>query len=101
MLKKLTSLKSDIKELLETIEQLRDNDNLLVATYYSILLKEKLKGLNAYQLLKLLRDGVLPSADSICRVRRKIQAYTPELRGKNYLKRKDIEVEVRQNIKDL
>lgn len=100
-LRKLISLKNDIKELLETIEQLRDNDNLLVTTYYSILLRERLKKLNATELLKLLRDGVLPPADSICRVRRKIQADYPELRGKSYLKRKVLEVEVRENIKDL
>ena len=100
-LQKLTSLKSDIKGLLETVPQLRDSDNLLVTTYYSILLKEKLKGLSAFKLLILLRDGVLPSADNICRVRRKIQADTPELRGKTYLKRKELEVEVRESISDL
>lgn len=101
MLHKLTSIKGDIKELLESIKQLRDNDNLLVATYYSIKLGTRLKRLSGEDVLKLIRDGVLPSADNICRVRRKLQADLPELRGEMYLKRKVLEVEVRENIKDL
>jgi hypothetical protein len=100
-LHKLTSLKSDIKGLLETVPQLRDSDNLLVSTYYSILLKNQIAKLSGVALLKLIRDGRLPSGDNICRVRRKIQADTPELRGKTYLKRKELEVEVRENISEL
>jgi hypothetical protein len=100
-LQKLFSLKKDVKELLERIEALRDSDNLLVATYYSILLKDKLKKLSGEGLLILMRDGSLPSADYICRVRRKLQADQPELRGKTYLKRKVLEDEVRENIADL
>jgi hypothetical protein len=101
MLQKLTSIKGDIKILLENLAELRDNDNLLVATYYSLLLGTSLKGLSGDDVLKLIRDGSLPSADNICRVRRKLQADLPELRGEMYLKRKVLEVEVRENIKDL
>jgi hypothetical protein len=101
MLQKLTSIKGDIKILLENLAELRDDDNILVSTYYSLLLGASLKGLSGEDVLKLIRHGSLPSADNITRVRRKLQADLPELRGEMYYKRKGLELEVRENIKEL
>jgi hypothetical protein len=102
MIQKLSSIKADIKELLERIDALRDNDALLVVTYYQIKIKpDRVKRMTAEQMLILIRDGVVPFPDAITRVRRKLQEKHPELRGVKYLQRKGLEEVVREGIKHL
>lgn len=88
-----------VKLLLEKTPHLRDSDDKLVATiWYNQLGIHELQRINGYDILKLISDGALIDSQSICRARRKIQEEHIELQGKNYKKRKSLQVEVRKEI---
>lgn len=72
-------------------ELYRDNDELLVVRFWCDELKQKnivVKSLGAIEFMKLYRDGLITSADSISRARRKVNENCHELRGKSYKNRK-------------
>ena len=85
--------KKEIEKLLIKSPHLKDSDNKLIATYW---LKElEHKGLNAYKssaydFLKLYSESNVTNAETIRRMRQKLQEEKPELRGEAYNKRKGI-----------
>ena len=78
--------------------RMKDDDGLLVATYWRDVLGESYKEMSAYDLLKLVAYNKLPKASNIERARRKVQELNPGLRGKNYKIKKELEKDFRINI---
>ena len=85
--------KKEIEKLLIKSPHLKDSDNKLIATYWLRELEHK--GLNAYKssaydFLKLYSESNVTNAETIRRMRQKLQEEKPELRGEVYNKRKGI-----------
>ena len=74
---------------LATHTHLRDNDNRLIATVWSVQFggKENLKLMTAFDLLQCYCLGQLSSAESIRRCRQKVQEMNPSLRGEHWHRR--------------
>ena len=87
-------LQERIKELLTINPVCKDDDNKLIANIWWDSLGLQAKQLSAYDLLKKLADGKMPSADGITRCRRKLQEQNPELRGKMWYKRHKMQEQV-------
>jgi len=87
-------LQDKIKELLTEKPTLRDNDNKLVANIWWECLGGYADSLSAYDLLKKLADGKLPSSDGITRCRRKLQEKNINLRGELWHKRHNLQEQV-------
>ena len=95
----MTRCKDKVALLLNTYQHLRDDDNRLIATYW-------LKELGSWQVdtctgrdfLKLFAEGKVTSPESIRRMRQKLQEEHPELRGKTYKQRHNMQSEIRSNI---
>ena len=103
MINQIVSIKDNIKLFLTKYESMRDNDNELTAYYYYKIIQTNGKEQN-YTAMNFLGDyskGMYPSAECITRCRRKIQEQHPELRGKNYTKRHDLEQDFRTKIKSI
>lgn len=68
---------------LATHSHLRDNDNRLIATIWSVQMggKENLKTITAFELLQIYSEGRLSSTETIRRCRQKVQELNPALRG--------------------
>lgn len=98
---KIRSVQTDVESLLLEAQKYRDSDALLVAAFYYKLKGKKLHGISAVEFLKLLVDGLLPFPDTITRCRRKLQEKRPELRGKTWKKRQELEKEFREDINEL
>ena len=84
LLKEMSLVKDRVKALLVKHPHLRDSDNKLIATIWKldlILIKHKMLDITAMEFLKLYADNQLTNAESIRRVRQKIQEENPELRG--------------------
>ena len=85
--------KKEIEKLLTRSPHLKDSDNKLIATYW---FKElEYKGLNpkettVFKFLKLYSESNVTNAETIRRMRAKLQEEKPELRGEVYYKRKGI-----------
>jgi hypothetical protein len=85
--------KKEIEKLLTRSPHLKDSDNKLIATYWLRELEHK--GLNpykssAYDFLKLYAEAEVTNAETIRRMRAKLQEEKPNLRGVAYNKRKGI-----------
>jgi hypothetical protein len=103
MINQIASIKDNIKLFLTKYESMRDNDNELIAYYYYKVIQTNGKDQN-YSAMNFLGDyskGLYPSSESIRRCRQKIQEQNPELRGKNYKNRQDLEQDFRSKIKSL
>ena len=91
--------KDTIRKILLEKPHLRDNDNKLLANvwYQSVtpLQEEWL------DFLALIANGELPSSESIMRCRRKLQELNPELRGELWDKRHKMQIQVKQELKDM
>ena len=88
---KITDNYKKVKALLEEKEIYRDDYNALLArVWYDAL---PFKSISAVDFLHLIKNNQLPHAESIMRVRRKVQEDCPELRGKTYNYRKTKEYE--------
>jgi hypothetical protein len=100
LIREMTLIKDRVKALLEKYPHLRDNDNKLIATIWKQDLKNM--GINldiaTYNFLQLYALGELTNAETIRRVRQKIQEENPELRGTVDNLRKEQGEEVRKNI---
>lgn len=102
MIHRLKSLQDEIHGLLKYKETYRDNDaKLICAFYFNRLGGSNLETMTAMDFLHLLAGGNIPLPDNITRARRKLQEKHPELRGKNYQKRKNEADNMRNDIFDL
>jgi hypothetical protein len=82
----------EIQRLLNKYKHLRDSDNKLIATYWFNEIKEKgqnIYEMSAFDFLKLYSDSKLTNAETIRRMRAKLQEEKPELRGDVYNLRMD------------
>jgi hypothetical protein len=85
--------KKVIEALLRKTPRLKDSDNKLIATYWFRELEYKglkAKEITAYDFLKQYAESQLTNAETIRRMRAKLQEEKPELRGKVYNSRKGI-----------
>lgn len=101
VIKKIRNTKKKLIPILEKSEVLRDDDEKLVARFWSNELQEMKKHpthITALQFLHIYADGNLTPADIITRARRKIQEENPELRGIAWNERQGKEKDVRQEI---
>ena len=101
LIKEMSLVKDRVKALLEKHPHLRDSDNKLIATIWKFdLLKEgvndKIETINFF--LMWYAKGQLTNAETIRRVRQKIQEENPDLRGTVNALRKEQGEEVRKQI---
>lgn len=83
--------KETIQQLLIKYPNLKDNDNKLIANYWDLELKNKNKDvseMSASDLLSMYANNHLTNAETIRRMRAKLQEDFPLLRGKAYKLRK-------------
>ena len=83
--------KEIIKELLTKYPNLKDSDNKLIANYWNLELQYKnkdIKEMSATDLLTMYAQSQLTNAETIRRMRAKLQEDIPALRGKAYQIRK-------------
>jgi hypothetical protein len=102
LIREMSLVKDRVKALLSDYPHLRDSDNKLIANIWAQDLKKMGLGsvdTRAFYFLSLYADGLLTNAETIRRVRQKIQEENPELRGTvNDLRREQGE-SVRKEIK--
>ena len=80
-------MKEKVKSLLMNNPSNRDSDNKLIANYWHFELLKKdvdFNELSAFDLLKYYAESKLTNAESIRRMRAKLQEEHPELRGRKY-----------------
>ena len=85
--------KKEIEKLLIKSPHLKDSDNKLIATYWFRELEYlglDPKTATAYDFLKLYAESNVTNAETIRRMRAKLQEEKKELRGQVYYKRKGI-----------
>ena len=85
--------KETIRLLLVKYPELKDNDNKLIANFWNLELQNKNKDVNkmiASDLLCMYANSILTNAETIRRMRAKLQEDFPLLRGKSYNLRKGI-----------
>lgn len=90
-------IKSDVHGLLLKSERCREADFILMANMWGHQLKKDkidVGTMTARELLEKLAKGELICWESATRCRRKLQEQNPDLRGKNYKKRKSEEKKV-------
>tara|TARA_R110000803_G_scaffold48527_1_gene100786 strand:+ start:186 stop:542 length:357 start_codon:yes stop_codon:yes gene_type:complete len=83
--------KEIIKGLLLKYPELKDSDNKLIANYWNLELQSKNKDIDdmsARELLRMYANSKLTNAETIRRMRAKLQEEVPELRGGAYELRK-------------
>ena len=94
-------LQDRIKELLTRNSTCKDDDNKLIANIWWDSLGAQAKEMSAYDLLKRLADGKMPSAESIRRSRQKMQQENEELRGAMWYKRHKMQEQVKMELKEI
>ena len=83
--------KKVIRYLLEKYSELKDSDNKLIANYWHLELIDKnieLDKINGSDFLTMYANSKLTNAETIRRMRAKLQEENPSLRGKAYKIRK-------------
>ena len=83
--------KKVIEALLRKTPRLKDSDSKLIATYWFRELEHKgldAKEITAYDFLKQYAESQLTNAETIRRMRAKLQEENPNLRGRAYAIRK-------------
>jgi len=103
IVKKMKSIKNDVRELLIKYPQYKDSDSKLVSAFYYLKYggKKVFENKTAMQFLTDLAHRKFPFPDTITRVRRKLQQTEPELRGNNYKIRHQHDAEVKKTIHKL
>jgi len=100
----IKGLKKLVESFLIRNDEIKDNDNVLLANIWFDELKRHGKNpqeMNAYKFLAYLAKGQLSNPVSIVRCRAKLQEEQEELRGKKYNERKNkLEKKVRTEIKN-
>jgi hypothetical protein len=93
-----------VRNLLTSNMYLRDSDQSLLVTVWGLRLKEKgysLSTLSSATLLMMIAEGQLPPAESIRRVRQKLQQENPALRGKLWAERHGHEEDVKRELSEI
>lgn len=101
LIREMSLVKDRVKALLATWPHLRDNDNKLIANIWNQDLMNKgynKEELSANKFLALYATGQLSNAETIRRVRQKLQEENPELRGTVNDKRQEQAEQVRKEI---
>ena len=98
MLKKVSD---EVLRLLRKNPAYRDDDNRLVAQFWSEHLGATKDQMTAFDLLKLISLGQVEKADNITRARRKLQEEYPELRGTVWNKRHNHQEVVKKELKEI
>lgn len=83
-MKELTTTTNLVKEILETVPDTRDSDNLLYLEVIKHISNDKgvnLLGLPMEQFFRKLTQNQVPSIETVGRCRRRLQAQYPELRA--------------------
>lgn len=94
-------VKDRVKALLSQIPTLRDNDQSLIAWVWRGELQEAgLSSENIDLILSVIAKGKITPAETITRCRRKIQELHPELRGSEYVSRKQRQEPVKTELKE-
>ena len=83
----LKNYKEAVIYWLSKYEHLRDSDTRLLANIWASEVGSRINQMNAVELLKMMAEGKLPSAETIRRTRQKVQEEMPELRGESYRER--------------
>lgn len=89
---------ANVTKLLNKFDRTKDDDMLLIATYYYTYYPNLAKG-SAMDFLKKFAQGKLVSSDLITRTRRKLQEHNPELRGTKWAERHEKQAEVKSDLK--
>jgi hypothetical protein len=94
---RLTNISDLVKSVLLRNPRARNSDKVLLAVIWASCLKEAgrdIKEMSAVELLKTYIDeSILPNAESIRRVRQRLQEVEPETRGTSYMTRQKGEQE--------
>jgi len=100
LLPEMAKIKYRVKAYLTKHPHLRNSDNRLIATIWKqdILHSRNLFLTSANEFLSLYADGKLTNAETIRRVRQKIQEENPDLRGTVNEARQEQGEEVRKQI---
>ena len=101
MKQKMFKVLDVVKLLLVKHPHLRDDDEKLMATIWFKYMDKQLENMSAFDLLKTLSNGNLPSYESISRCRRKIQEECHELRGEKWGKRHKSQENVKEDLKNV
>lgn len=103
LIREMSLVKDRVKYLLAAWPHLRNNDNKLIANIWNqdlLKMGHNNATLSASNFLALYATGQLSNAETIRRVRQKIQEENPELRGTAYSERQKQGEEVRKEIKE-
>ena len=94
------AIEERIIDLLSTLPALKDSDDRLIANFWLQELGggKKAAEISAYEFLKKYSLGELTMADSITRIRRKVQKEHPELRGETYKLRPEHEHKIEKDL---
>jgi hypothetical protein len=77
----------------------RDNDNILIADYWAMEMNDNaMRPENVQMFLDLIKNGHLCNAQSITRIRRKLQMFYPHLRGEMYQERHNQQEKVKADL---
>ena len=103
IVQKMRTIKDDVRELLIKYPEYRDSDSKLISAFYYFKYggKDVFENITAFQFLKHFSEGRFPLPDNITRVRRKLQEQEPELRGKVWADRHQLEDDTRKEIHEL
>jgi hypothetical protein len=88
----------NVTKLLTKYSKTKDDDMLLVATYYYTYYPNLVKG-TAMDFLTKFAQGKLVSSDLITRTRRKLQEHNAHLRGTKWKERHQKQIEVKSDLK--
>ena len=101
LIREMKLVKDRVNSLLIMYPHLRDSDNRLIATIWKFdMMNMGLKTgiITAHEFLDLYANERLTNAETIRRVRQKIQEETPELRGSAYILKQKQGEDVRKEI---
>lgn len=103
LIREMKLVKDRVNSLLIKYPHLRDSDNKLIATMwkFDIMNRGLRTGIvTAHEFLELYAQEQLTNAETIRRVRQKIQEENPELRGINYNFRQEQNEQVKKEINE-
>lgn len=99
----MKTLKDRVRDMLMRYPQYRDNDYKLMAHVWMIEMggQEDCRNRTAMDFLQTYSKGTLSHAESIRRMRQKIQEQNPDLRGDKWQERSDMQQTIRMKITTL
>lgn len=101
MFQQMKRAKSRVEFLLRNYPPLRDSDSRLIAVYWYNEIAGDVGKMTGIQVLQKISEGKLSKAESIRRVRQKLQEQNPELRGEMWFKSQGLASEIKKEIHNL